>query len=72
MILHHYLKPFQRHYFCKNRILSFELLGVFIALILIDGVIILILGSDRYHFNLGQLFKILIVLTKWFLLWWLM
>ena len=42
------------------------LLDVFIPLILIDGVIILILGSDRYHFNLGQLLKILVGLTKWF------
>ena len=35
----------------QNWFLSVGLLGVFIALILIDGVIILILDSDKYHFN---------------------
>ena len=35
--------------------LGVGLLGVFIALILIDDVIILILDSDKYHFNLAQL-----------------
>ena len=54
-------------YFFKSVFfLSVGLLGVFIALILIDGVIILILDSDRYHFNLAQLLKILVRLTKWF------
>ena len=44
-----------RALFFENWFLSVGLLGVFIALILIDGVIILILDNDKYHFNLGQL-----------------
>ena len=40
-----------RALFFENWFLSVGLLGVFIALILIDGVIILILHSGRYQFN---------------------
>ena len=41
--------------FFQNLFFGVGLLGVFIALILIGGVIILILDSDKYHFNLAQL-----------------
>ena len=38
-------------FFFEKQFLSVELLGVFMPLILIDGAIILILHSGRYHFN---------------------